>query len=645
MTFKISDRKIRPHQLRYFISFLQGYGFRLSKHGDSDSALIADCKNKKRGFHAFDAEGHEADPRFIRISLEALFEKFDSLTGLAKRETFKEELLRLIRIPDSQNSCFSFAMLDLDFFKKINDAYGHTTGDRVLAGFAGLLEGLLDENTIAGRYGGEEFLFFNREPEKVTGTNCKLEQLRRNCLGHDFGIPGGVNFSAGVVRMGFGDFSAHEDLFFLLLEKADLALYQAKNLGRGRTVSFDDLMNSGGRIVSRLPNHEAIINFGRRHGLKMGECFLVIDRELSGRGVVPGTKGDIYPKRVKGEIYVPHDPGSLQAETTVVSILYELRDWPVAVGDLLEHKLAEPPALKGEIRSYRHLSEQTLEWLEERLDEFRSQGTGITVLRLSDAEMMISSQGYDVFTEKVGNLRAFWKERTHGDSMIHHLDELVFWGGWRHDFELGMFGRKAKELFGNSFFGLAFKPEIIPENFCEAASGIMPFLEKGKIWTYGPDTLESAGIFCLKNARYADGAVLLEKAVEIGNKSSGIAINLFTAYKLCKKWEDAIRVFQGIQAEHHDHILLGMAGEVFLFLKNNSEAEKMFHHSIELKPDYENSLNNLAHLYCEVYPDDKHRLKKALQMVKKALSAAPDHPIFLETRDRITELLGRRSGD
>jgi diguanylate cyclase (GGDEF)-like protein len=119
----------------------------------------------------------------------------------------------------------SVAMIDLDFFKRINDEYGHASGDTALIGFARAFSPTFPD-ALLGRLGGEEFAMVSQQDAATLSDT--LDQLRSHCatLKYAIGAPP-LSFSAGIYH------GAPDDLESLL-HQADLRLYQAKNLGRGR---------------------------------------------------------------------------------------------------------------------------------------------------------------------------------------------------------------------------------------------------------------------------------------------------------------------------------------------------------------------------------------------------------------------------
>lgn len=151
----------------------------------------------------------------------------DKLTGLFNRnkldETFENEIQRSFRF----NQCFSIIMLDVDYFKHVNDTYGHPTGDRVLIDIGQILQNNTRETDIVGRWGGEEFLIICPQTDQQ-GAVAMAESLRQHLERHPFPVIRQATASFGVSTYRPGDRCKD------LLSRADEALYLAKNKGRNR---------------------------------------------------------------------------------------------------------------------------------------------------------------------------------------------------------------------------------------------------------------------------------------------------------------------------------------------------------------------------------------------------------------------------
>ncbi len=161
----------------------------------------------------------------------------DGLTGLLNHTAIKEELAREVVRSTRLNTPLSFAMVDIDFFKKVNDTYGHAAGDRVLKSLARLLKQRLRETDIVGRYGGEEFAVIMNDTDATSAAKV-IDEIRNVFsrllhLSHEEEFS--VNFSCGIADL------AHFSDVASLSEAADKALYQAKQRGRNKVVvNLDD---------------------------------------------------------------------------------------------------------------------------------------------------------------------------------------------------------------------------------------------------------------------------------------------------------------------------------------------------------------------------------------------------------------------
>jgi diguanylate cyclase (GGDEF)-like protein len=153
----------------------------------------------------------------------------DSLTGLSNRriltQRLSEELLRAQR----QSHSFTVLMLDVDHFKKYNDAYGHPAGDEVLKKVASILRNCTRAGDCTARYGGEEFAVLLSGKGGDTALQL-AERIRERVAAEEF-VGGRVTISGGIA-----EFPAHGQTAEAVISSADEALYQAKREGRNRVV-------------------------------------------------------------------------------------------------------------------------------------------------------------------------------------------------------------------------------------------------------------------------------------------------------------------------------------------------------------------------------------------------------------------------
>lgn len=160
----------------------------------------------------------------------------DSLTGIYNRRNFDDQLEVEFARAKRYNTPLSCIMFDIDHFKKVNDTHGHLFGDEVLRMIGISLKEELRRHDIFARYGGEEFVILLPE----TGSECArtvAEKIRhtiaKKAVTKD-GISVTVTVSLGVAELDNERMKAGRDL----VEKADHAMYHAKNSGRNRTVIY-----------------------------------------------------------------------------------------------------------------------------------------------------------------------------------------------------------------------------------------------------------------------------------------------------------------------------------------------------------------------------------------------------------------------
>ena len=157
----------------------------------------------------------------------------DGLTGLYNRRQFEIGLEQEYNRTKRHPSDFSLAILDIDFFKKVNDTYGHQYGDYVLKTVASLMKQAFRKTDLLYRYGGEELIMIMPETN-IEGAIIPVQRLRRMIEEYDFdynGVKAKVTASIGLT-MNYQEFNSPADI----LKSADEALYKAKESGRNRIV-------------------------------------------------------------------------------------------------------------------------------------------------------------------------------------------------------------------------------------------------------------------------------------------------------------------------------------------------------------------------------------------------------------------------
>jgi diguanylate cyclase (GGDEF)-like protein len=183
----------------------------------------------------------------------------DGLTGLDNRRKLGKQLRGIIKDGDP----FALAIADLDHFKQLNDAHGHETGDRALRLFAQVMHGVLRDNDLVARWGGEEFVIVLPQLDRFQAV-IVLDRIRRNLAKAHPGETPRFTASFGVT-----DSTQAESLEQLMLT-ADGGLYAAKQAGRDRTTIgepsieshsptvIDDLESATPARRGRPSLHEAV---------------------------------------------------------------------------------------------------------------------------------------------------------------------------------------------------------------------------------------------------------------------------------------------------------------------------------------------------------------------------------------------------
>lgn len=179
----------------------------------------------------------------------------DSLTRLLNHAAAKEELVALAAQARRQKQALSVAMLDLDYFKNVNDTHGHATGDRVLLALARILKQRLRKSDVIARYGGEEFLVALPATPGPAAAQV-MDEIREHFSSVDLAGQGPRRFRASF-SCGVAEISQAADAP-ALIDAADRALYAAKDAGRNRVLLYDPAVH----LTSDTPD-ESVSSTGR----------------------------------------------------------------------------------------------------------------------------------------------------------------------------------------------------------------------------------------------------------------------------------------------------------------------------------------------------------------------------------------------
>ena len=158
----------------------------------------------------------------------------DFLTGLSNRRAFEEAAGKELQLWRRGRETLSVVIIDADHFKRVNDTYGHGTGDSVLKAIARAVQDQVRDTDLAARLGGEEFVVLLPSTD-ASGARAAAERIRIAVEGLRVTAPDGsvvrVTVSAGVAEV-----ARELGTIELLLERADEGLYEAKSRGRNRSV-------------------------------------------------------------------------------------------------------------------------------------------------------------------------------------------------------------------------------------------------------------------------------------------------------------------------------------------------------------------------------------------------------------------------
>jgi diguanylate cyclase (GGDEF)-like protein len=163
----------------------------------------------------------------------------DGLTGALNRAAFDERLSAECKSADRHQRPLSLLMVDIDFFKRVNDNHGHQTGDQVLQTLVRLLNESVRPGDVVARYGGEEFTVILPETDEDDAM-AMADRLRRTIGDHAFNCPFGEDIGI-TVSIGCACRQPHATAPEDLVRAADASLFRAKKTGRNRVVSAGEL--------------------------------------------------------------------------------------------------------------------------------------------------------------------------------------------------------------------------------------------------------------------------------------------------------------------------------------------------------------------------------------------------------------------
>jgi two-component system cell cycle response regulator len=170
----------------------------------------------------------------VQMSIEMAIT--DPLTGLYNRRYMENHLSALVEQAAARGKPLTALVLDIDYFKSINDTHGHDAGDDVLRQFATRIRKSIRGIDLACRFGGEEFVIVMPETDMAVAT-IVAERLRRRIASEAFSIQQGSGAIEVTISIGIATLDATDDNANSILKRADQALYRAKRDGRNRVVA------------------------------------------------------------------------------------------------------------------------------------------------------------------------------------------------------------------------------------------------------------------------------------------------------------------------------------------------------------------------------------------------------------------------
>ena len=170
----------------------------------------------------------------VQMSMELAIT--DPLTGLHNRRYMESHVTSLVEQALARGKPLALLVVDIDYFKAVNDMHGHDAGDDVLREFATRVKKSIRGIDLACRYGGEEFVIVMPETDMAVAA-IVAERIRRRIAGEPFAIHKGARAVDVTISVGLATLAASDDSAETILKRADQALYRAKRDGRNRVVA------------------------------------------------------------------------------------------------------------------------------------------------------------------------------------------------------------------------------------------------------------------------------------------------------------------------------------------------------------------------------------------------------------------------
>jgi len=172
--------------------------------------------------------------RLLKLSKEQALR--DPLTHCHNRRFLDEFISKYEPLSEREGKKTGFLMADLDYFKQVNDEYGHEAGDQVLRAIVTILQGCIRRSDLLIRYGGEEFLILLQDVKNGM-SQIVAEKIRVAVEQHNFEVTEGIRIKK-TISVGVAEYPEDANTLYKAIKFADVALYEAKNQGRNRVVRF-----------------------------------------------------------------------------------------------------------------------------------------------------------------------------------------------------------------------------------------------------------------------------------------------------------------------------------------------------------------------------------------------------------------------
>jgi diguanylate cyclase (GGDEF)-like protein/PAS domain S-box-containing protein len=196
-------------------------------------SAVIDLTDRKRYEEQIISQKRQLEEANLKLSTQA---NTDALTGLFNRRLFYKELENLLKLSTASSAPISLLLLDIDFFKHINDQYGHNKGDSVLKQLSLHLKEQARDSDLVARYGGEEFMIILAETNQ-NQANLVANRLCKSIELADYGCQLTVSIGATTINAATESVKTLGDY----VEEADQALYASKQAGRNRVTHINHM--------------------------------------------------------------------------------------------------------------------------------------------------------------------------------------------------------------------------------------------------------------------------------------------------------------------------------------------------------------------------------------------------------------------